>query len=212
MWKLQREGFNWNMMGRLNFSWWNDTQLEVTEVWSMERPGWLQTFTWKSRLEIGMETLRLAGFYHSVYEVGIAVQLSWNRVFLFRTNWRNRCLPRSVLGTSEWRVCVQPPSCRQADNVHGVLLFVRRGLGHAVRPLSHEGFGWALTKSFCWRCLETSSSHLLWKLIILLPKYLQLHSWYLTFIRGVCVRAHAHYRSRLHNIWLLVCLQSRHCH
>ena len=86
------------------------------------------------------------------------------------------------------------------------------GLGHAVRPLSHEGFRWALTKSFCWRCLETSSSHLLWKLIILLPKYIQLHSWYLTFIREVCVHAHAHYRSRLHNIWLLVCLQSRHCH
>ena len=59
MWKLQREGFNWNMMGRLNFSWWNDTQLEMTEVWSMERPGWLQTCTWKSRVEIGMETWRL---------------------------------------------------------------------------------------------------------------------------------------------------------
>lgn len=30
--KLQRKGFNWNMMGKLNFSWWNDTQWEITEV------------------------------------------------------------------------------------------------------------------------------------------------------------------------------------
>lgn len=104
--KLQMEGFNWNAMGRLNFSWWNDTQLEMTEVWSVERPGWLQTFTWKSLLEIEMETLRLAGFHRSVYEIGITVRSSWNHVFPFRTNRRNWCLPRSVLGTSEWWVCV----------------------------------------------------------------------------------------------------------
>lgn len=55
----------------------------------MERPGWLQTCTWKSLLEIEMETLRLTGFQHTVYEIGITVRLSWNHVFPFRTNRRN---------------------------------------------------------------------------------------------------------------------------
>lgn len=119
---------------------------EMTEVWSMERPGWLHTCTWKSLLETEMETLRLTGFQHTVYEIGITVRLSWNHVSPFRTNRGNWCLPRSVLGTSEWGVCVQPAPRGQADDLHGVLLFVWRGLGYAMCPLPHEGLRWALTR------------------------------------------------------------------
>lgn len=65
------------------------------------KTGWLQTFTWTSLLEIEMETFRSTGFLCCVYELGIAVQLSWNHIFPFRANRGNRCLPRSVLGASE---------------------------------------------------------------------------------------------------------------
>ena len=106
---------------------------------------------------------------NSVYAAGIMVQLSRNRVFLFRTNRRNRCLPGPVLGAPEWGLRVQPASCWQADDVHGVLLSVRRGLGHAVRPLPHERFRWALCCcSRCWSPLGTGSSHPLWSLTSLL--------------------------------------------
>lgn len=106
----------------------------------MERPGWLHTCTWKSLSETEMETLRLTVFHHTVYERRKTVRLSWNHVFPFRTNRRNRCLPGPVLGTSERGVCVQPAPRWQADDLHGVLLLVWRGLGYAVRALPHEGF------------------------------------------------------------------------
>lgn len=106
--------------------------------------------------------LSRAGLHDSVYAAGIMVQLSWNHVFPFRTNRRNRCLPRPVLGAPEWGLRVQPASRGQADHVHGVLLSVWRGLGHAVCPLPHERFRWAV--SCCRSPLGTGCSHPLWSL------------------------------------------------
>lgn len=59
-------------MDRLNLSWWNDTMLEMTEVQSMERPGWLQTFTWTSILETGNRD----GNFETCW---LPPQCSWNR-------------------------------------------------------------------------------------------------------------------------------------
>lgn len=146
-----REGFNWNMMGRLNFKpdgmtpWLGDQQR--SDPWKTK--GWLQTC-----MEV---TLRNQD---GNFETPLLLpQCLWNRnssatvmepCLPFQTNWRNRCL--QDLCWEHLRVtsmCVA--SCRQADDITAGYCCLSPGEAweHAVRPLSHEGFRWALTKSFC---------------------------------------------------------------
>lgn len=116
-------------------------------------------------LETRMETLRLAGFYHSVSEIGIAVQLSWKPCLPFQNKLKKPMSTKIQLGTS-WVLYVWL-ACRQADDVHGVLLFVMERPGACSAPLSHEGIQVSPYQVLLLEVFETSSSYLPWKLIIL---------------------------------------------
>lgn len=81
--KFWRQAFSQDTTSRPNICWWNDLQLEMTRTtWSVERAGWIQT--WKPLIDVGMETLKLAGFHHGIDGIGTTVQLSWNHVFPFQ--------------------------------------------------------------------------------------------------------------------------------
>lgn len=113
--------------------------MEVTRAGSGRGPGRRQASTGTSLLESGEQRRGLARLRPGVREAGAAVPSSRTHAFPFRANRRNGRVPGPVLGAPERRLRVQPAPRRQADDLHGVLLSVWRGLGHAVRPLPHEG-------------------------------------------------------------------------
>lgn len=154
MWKLQREGFNWNMMGRLNFSWWNDTQLEMTEVWSHGKTRLASDL----HLEVSLEIKD--GNFGTRW---LLPQCLWNRNSTCNCHGTLSSLSEQIEETDVYQdlcwehlvsMCVAGLLSASRRRTRSAAVCTERP-GACSGPLSHEGFRWALTKSFCWRCLET---------------------------------------------------------
>lgn len=188
MWKLQREGFNWNMMGRLNFSRWNDTQLEMTEVWSMEKTRLASDFY----LEV---TLRNRdGNFETRW---LLPQCLWNRNSSAIV--MEPCLPfqSKLKKPMSTRICAGNTWVTSMC-VAGLLSGSRRRIRSAAVCTGRPGV--CSAPSAPWKTQVSPGQVLLLEVFVtrfcsppseadnsLLLKYLHLHCWSLTFVREVCV-------------------------